>query len=260
MGISTTVYPTESGITSRHLALEPGQSIIMRVRVLLFALFREQAGQARLELDLPAGSTVADAKTLLEQQYPLQLSGGLAAINERLAQLGDPLQEGDELAFLPPVSGGSASLSKSVQDNESYGLTHEVLAVQPWVDWASDDPYGAVVSFLGTTRSPNKGLAVTHLEYEAYPGMAEKVMRQIIAEMRERWVLGRVALWHRLGRVLPAEGSILIVVSAPHRPEAFEACRYAIERVKQILPVWKKEFLPDGSHWVEGHASEAHKL
>lgn len=234
----------------------------MRVRVLLFALFREQAGQARLELDLPAGSTVADAKALLEQQYPLQLSGGLAAINERLAQPGDPLQEGDELAFLPPVSGGSsASLpASSVQGNDSFGLTHEVLAVQPWVDWASDDPYGAVVSFLGTTRSPNKGLVVTHLEYEAYPGMAEKVMQQIIAEMRERWVLGRVALWHRLGRVLPAEGSILIVVSAPHRPEAFEACRYAIERVKQILPVWKKEFLPDGSHWVEGHASEAHKL
>jgi molybdopterin synthase catalytic subunit len=134
------------------------------------------------------------------------------------------------------------------------------LAVQPWVDWASDDPYGAVISFLGTTRSPNKGLAVTHLEYEAYPSMAEKVMQQIIAEMRARWVLGRVALWHRLGRVLPGEGSILIVVSAPHRPEAFEACRYAIERVKQILPVWKKEFLPDGSYWVEGYAPEEHRL
>lgn len=234
----------------------------MRIQVLLFALFREQAGQARLELDLPVGSTVADVKALLEQQYPLQLSGGLAAINERLAQPNDPLREGDELAFLPPVSGGSfASIpTGSVQGQDSFGLTHEVLAVQPWVDWASGDPYGAVISFLGTTRSPNKGLAVTHLEYEAYPAMAEKVLQQIIAEMRKRWVLGRVALWHRLGRVMPGEGSILIVVSAPHRPEAFEACRYAIERVKQILPVWKKEFLPDGSHWVEGHAPEGHKL
>lgn len=231
----------------------------MRVQVLLFALFREQAGQARLQLELPEGSTVADAKALLEAQYPLQLTGGLAAINEQLAQSSDPLKDGDELAFLPPVSGG-ASMSEEKSATDSFGLTYQALAVQPWVDWASDDPYGAVISFLGTTRSPNKGLAVTHLEYEAYPGMAERVMQQIIAEMRARWVLGRVALWHRLGRVMPSEGSILIVVSAPHRPEAFEACRYAIERVKQILPVWKKEFLPDGSHWVEGHAPEGHQL
>lgn len=236
----------------------------MRIQVLLFALFREQAGQARLELDLPAGATVADAKALLEQQYPLQLSGGLAAINEQLAQAGDVLKDGDELAFLPPVSGGSSVLSPTreagAEGSDRFGLTYEVLQVQPWVDWASDDPYGAVISFLGTTRSPNKGQIVSYLEYEAYPDMAEKVMQQIIAEMRARWVLGRVALWHRLGRVLPGEGSILIVVSAPHRPEAFEACRYAIERVKQILPVWKKEFLPDGSHWVEGHAPEKHRL
>ncbi|MGK0618295.1 molybdenum cofactor biosynthesis protein [Meiothermus cerbereus] len=230
----------------------------MRVQVLLFALYREQAGQARLQLELPEGSSVADAKALLEAQYPLQLTGGLAAINEQLAQPGDPLKDGDELAFLPPVSGGSTQSQATANDN--FGLTYQALAVQPWIDWASDDPYGAVISFLGTTRSPNKGLAVTHLEYEAYPGMAEKVMQQIIAEMRARWVLGRVALWHRLGRVLPSEGSILIVVSAPHRPEAFEACRYAIERVKQILPVWKKEFLPDGSYWVEGHAPEGHRL
>lgn len=232
----------------------------MRVQVLLFALFREQAGQARLQLELPEGSTVADVKALLEAQYPLRLTGGLAAINEQLAQLGDLLQDGDELAFLPPVSGGAPAPTEKSADIDSFGLTHEALAVQPWVDWASGDPYGAVISFLGTTRSPNKGLAVTHLEYEAYPGMAKKVMQQIIAEMRARWVLGRVALWHRLGRVEPGEGSILIVVSAPHRPEAFEACRYAIERVKQILPVWKKEFLPDGSYWVEGHAPEEHRL
>lgn len=232
----------------------------MRVQVLLFALFREQAGQARFQLELPEGSTVADAKALLEAQYPLQLTGGLAAINEQLAQSSDPLKDGDELAFLPPVSGGASMSEEKSSTTDSFGLTYQALAVQPWVDWASDDPYGAVISFLGTTRSPNKGLAVTHLEYEAYPGMAERVMQQIIGEMRARWVLGRVALWHRLGRVMPSEGSILIVVSAPHRPEAFEACRYAIERVKQILPVWKKEFLPDGSHWVEGHAPEGHRL
>jgi molybdopterin synthase catalytic subunit len=230
----------------------------MRIRVLLFALYREQAGQARLELDLPAGSNVAAAKALLEAQYPLQLSGGLAAVNEQLAQPDQPLREGDELAFLPPVSGGNATTAPPTED--SLGLTYEPLQVQPLVEWASDDPYGAVVSFLGTTRSPNKGQEVQYLEYEAYPGMAEQVLVQIAAEMRERWVLGRIALWHRLGRVLPKEGSILIVVSAPHRPEGFEACRYALERVKQILPVWKKEVRPDGSFWVEGYTPQGFQL
>ncbi|RIH88620.1 Molybdopterin synthase catalytic subunit [Meiothermus luteus] len=224
----------------------------MRVSVLLFGAYREQVGQGRLELTLPPGATVGEVKALLEGQYPLRLSGGLAAINEALAQPGDALKEGDELAFLPPVSGGAAE--------DSLGLTHEALSVERWVDWASEGPYGAVVSFLGTVRSPNRGLPVTHLEYEAYPSMAEKVLRQIVDEMRARWVLGRVAIWHRLGRVNPGEASILIVVSAPHRPEAFEACRYAIERVKQILPVWKKEYLPDGAYWVEGQAPEGHRL
>ncbi len=228
----------------------------MRVQVLLFALFREQAGQARITLELPEGATVAEAKALLEQQYPLKLSGGVAAINERLAQASDRLEDGDELAFLPPVSGGNGQ----TEAQERFGLTYQTLEVQPWVDWAAQGPYGAVVSFLGTTRSPNKGQAVTHLEYEAYPSMAEKVMQQIISEMRARWTLGRVALWHRLGQVKPTEGSILIVVSSVHRPEAFEACRYCIERVKQILPVWKKEFLPDGSYWVEGQAPEGYTL
>lgn len=103
----------------------------MRVQVLLFALFREQAGQARLQLELPEGSTVADAKTLLEAQFPLQLTGGLAAINERLAQPSDPLEDGDELAFLPPVSGGASAPAETSADIDSFGLTYEALAVQP---------------------------------------------------------------------------------------------------------------------------------
>lgn len=233
----------------------------MRVKVLLFALFREQAGRARLELELPEGATVGDAKQVLESQYPLQLSGGLAAVNQSFAQGHLALREGDELAFLPPVSGGTAEAPRAVNpSDDQFGLTYERLEIEPLVEWASANPYGAVLSFLGTTRSPNKGQQVAYLEYEAYPAMAERVMQQIIAEMRGRWVLGRVALWHRLGRVNPREGSILIVVSAPHRPEAFEACRYCIERVKQLLPVWKKEYSPDGSFWVEGQAPDELKL
>lgn len=230
----------------------------MQIKVLLFALYREQVGEHKLQLELPPGATVGDAKAALETQYPLKLSGGMAALNEELAQLSSLLKEGDELAFLPPVSGGALIADNGSENN--VGLTYDALEVQPLIDWATQDDCGAVISFLGTTRTPNKGLDVTYLEYEAYPGMAEKVMSQIVAEMRERWALGKVALWHRLGRVNPKEGSIVIVVSAPHRPAAFEACRYCLERVKQVLPVWKKEFLPDGSHWVEGHALEQNKL
>ncbi|WP_018464987.1 molybdenum cofactor biosynthesis protein [Calidithermus timidus] len=231
----------------------------MRVEVHFFALFREQAGTRKTTLELSEGATVRDAQRVLESRFPgLSLAQGLAAVNQELRPPEHPLANGDELAFLPPVSGGSAANVQGTRD--SWGLSEAPLELQRWVDWASAPPYGAVVSFLGTTRSPNKGREVAYLEYEAYAGMAERVMQRIIAEMRERWVLGRVALWHRTGRVDPAEASILIVVSSPHRLEGFEACRYAIERVKQILPVWKKEFSPDGSHWVEGFAPEGLKL
>ncbi|WP_027891416.1 molybdopterin converting factor subunit 1 [Calidithermus chliarophilus] len=231
----------------------------MRIDVLFFALFREQAGTRATALELPEGATVRDAQRALEARFPgLALGQGLAAVNQEFRPAEHPLSEGDELAFLPPVSGGGVPEVAEAQD--SWGLTEEPLEPQRWLDWASAPPYGAVVSFLGTTRSPNKGKEVAYLEYEAYGGMAERVMGQIIAEMRGRWVLGRVALWHRVGRVEPAEASILIVVSSPHRPEGFEACRYAIERVKQVLPVWKKEYLTDGSHWVEGFAPDELRL
>ncbi len=223
----------------------------MRVKVRLFALYREQAGQDRLTLELPEGARVLEAQKALEALFPgLQLEGGMAAVNQALVGGETPLREGDEVAFLPPVSGGQ----------DSFGLTEAPLDLSSLVAWATAPEYGAVVSFLGTTRSPNRGAEVAYLEYEAYPEMAQKVMAQILGEMRARWDLGRIALWHRLGRVDPGEASIAIVVSARHRKEAFLACQYAIDRVKQILPVWKKEHRPDGSFWVEGFAPEEHRL
>ena len=226
----------------------------MRIRVRLFAAYRERAGVEALELDLPEGARVADAKAALEARFPgLSLGEGMAAVNAEFASAETRLLEGDELAFLPPVSGGSG---------ERLFLTEAPLEplLPELVAWAVRPEYGASVVFLGTTRTPNKGREVDHLVYEAYPEMAERVLSQIAAEMRERHGLGRIAIVHRLGRVDPAEASILIVVSSRHRPEAFEAARYAIERVKLILPVWKKEVLADGEVWVEGGVDERLRL
>ncbi len=227
----------------------------MRVEVRLFAHYREAAGTSRLELDLPEGSTVADAKAAVETALPgLDLSGGMAALDEELVKPDAPLREGAELAFLPPVSGGGG--------DDRTALTREPLEplIGELVAWATAPPYGAVVSFVGTTRSPNKGREVRYLVYEAYESMAAATLARIADELRARWPLGRVAIVHRLGRVNPAEASIAIVVSSPHRPEAFEAARYALERVKLILPVWKKEHLENGEAWVEGDAIDDHRL
>lgn len=227
----------------------------MQVNVRLFAHYREAAGKGRLVLDLPEGSTVADAKAAVEANVPgLDLSGGMAALGEELVKPDTPLREGAELAFLPPVSGGAG--------DDRIRLTHEPLEplIGELIAWATAPAYGAVVSFVGTTRSPNKGREVRYLTYEAYEGMAEATLSRIAGELRSRWPLGRIAMVHRLGRVNPAEASIAIVVSSPHRPEAFEAARYALERVKLILPVWKKEHLKDGEVWVEGGAAEEYRL
>ena len=227
----------------------------MRVNVRLFAHYREAAGTGRFELDLPEGSTVADARAAVEAAVPgLDLSGGMAALGEELVQPDTPLREEAELAFLPPVSGGG--------EDDRTGLTEEPLEplIGELVAWATAPPYGAVVSFVGTTRSPNKGREVQFLTYEAYESMAKTTLGRIAGELRGRWPLGRVAIVHRLGRVNPAEASIVIVVSSSHRSEAFEAARYALERVKLILPIWKKEHLENGEVWVEGDAAEGYRL
>jgi len=235
----------------------------MQVDVRLFAHYREVAGTGHLRLELPEGSTVADARRALEAAHPgLDLAGGMAAVNEELVPPDAPLRDGDEVAFLPPVSGGGEEDEKNEEETVRTALTERALEplLGELVSWATAPAYGAIVTFVGTTRSPNKGREVRYLTYEAYPEMAGKVLARIAREMHARWPLGRVALVHRLGRVDPAEASIVIVVSAPHRPEAFEAARYAIERVKLILPVWKKEHLEDGEVWVEGGAADEYRL
>ncbi|MBI4790351.1 MAG: molybdenum cofactor biosynthesis protein MoaE [Chloroflexi bacterium] len=189
------------------------------------------------------------------------------AVNQRLVKPEQVLNEGDEVGFLPPVSGGASPKIKSQKlkvksrqnsRNSRYSRIKNVSVTRKRLDLGAlikcvEFPgAGAIITFSGVVRDNAKGKPVGHLEYEAYPEMAEQAMRDIIAEIHERWPEARVAMAHRIGKLKIGEPSLIIAVAAPHRPEAYAASRYAIERVKAILPVWKKEFAADGEYWVEG--------
>jgi MoaE-MoaD fusion protein len=213
----------------------------------LFARLREQAGTGVEQLDL-AGGTVADVYEVLVRRHPgLEPDRALVrpARNEEFAGWEDPVADGDEVAFIPPVSGGTEAASL-------IELTAEPLDVHRTEAAVGHPGAGAICSFTGVVRDNNRGEAVTHLEYEAYGGMAEREMRRIADEVAERWPGTRVAMVHRTGQLEIGEASVLISVSAPHRADAFDACRHAIDRLKESVPIWKKEFARSGASWLEG--------
>lgn len=218
----------------------------MRVRVRLFAGLRDIVGQREVTVDLAEGATVSDLRSRLEQLFP-QLTSFMPAlayaVNEEFRSLDYRLREEDEVALIPPISGGE----------QIFDVTYDVLDVGPLLEAVRTDRDGAVVLFCGTVRGENEGRKVLHLEYDAYASMAAKAMRQIGDEIVSRWPDAKVAMRHRLGRLSVGEISIVIAVGAPHRQEAFEACRYAIDRVKEIVPIWKKETWEGGEAWLEGH-------
>ncbi|HEU4450767.1 MAG TPA: molybdenum cofactor biosynthesis protein MoaE [Gaiellaceae bacterium] len=208
----------------------------MHVTVKLFAGLRERAGAGERRLDLPAGARVADVWA------PLGLgeepAGLLYAVNKEYAGGERSLAEGDEVALIPPVSGGA------------FRLTEEPIDVAAVVAEVADERAGAVATFLGTTRVHSRGHTVLHLEYEAYAGMAEKVMEEIAAGLLARYELCRLAMTHRVGRVGIGETSVAIAVSAPHREHALAACKEAIDTLKAEVPLWKKEVYEGGEEWI----------
>lgn len=217
----------------------------MTITLLLFASCREAAGTRSASLQLKPGCRVRDLRATLPDHLPSL--AGIApslsfAVNEEYVQDDHELQDGDEVALIPPVSGGSG-LPIHVTANVIPPDAHE------WVAAPSD---GAIVRFDGIVRDHADGKATSHLEYEAYQPMAERVLKQIAAEAKDLWPVGEVAIWHRTGRLEIGETSVLITVGSPHRAEAFIACKFVIDRVKEIAPIWKKEVGPDGSFWVEG--------
>ncbi len=206
----------------------------MRVTVRLFAGLRERAGKSRLELEDVA--RVADVWPALGLDEEPQ--GLLYAVNREYVERGHELSDGDEVALIPPVSGGSFTLVEGPLDVAA--ALHEV----------EDPEAGALASFVGTVRRRSRGREVVHLEYEAFEEMAEPLLVRLGDELTERHSLCAIAVHHRLGRVEIGEASVVIAVSAPHRSAALDACREAIETLKTTIPLWKKEVYAGGEEWI----------
>ncbi len=214
----------------------------MRVKVKFFALYRELVGLRETQADLPTNSTALDVWRVFAESHP-QLAPNLPhtrfAVNGQYVDPKTVVKEGDEVVFIPPVSGGSM-----------FEITQQPIDVNRLVEAVRHDEDGAVVTFVGVVRNENRGKAVLHMEYEAYPEMATAKMREIGDEIAARWGLHHVAMVHRVGRMKVGEASVVIAVAAPHREVAFEACRHAIDRLKETVPVWKKEVYADGEVWL----------
>jgi molybdopterin synthase catalytic subunit len=217
----------------------------MNLKILLFAALREKFGSSELDLLLPDGSTVADLRQALEQQQPRitsLLERCKIAVNQEFVAEDFRLHEADEIAVIPPVSGGSGLIQLTQEPIDYHALTEAVRS-----------PHcGAVALFLGTVRDLTGEEVTVFLDYEAYSPMAEKKIAEIITEVRNRWPIGEIGIIHRLGRLGVGEISVAVAVSCPHRAEAFEACRFAIDTLKESVPIWKKDHSDFGaSVWKE---------
>jgi len=201
--------------------------------VRLFAGLRERAGWSRREVD---AATVADVWPALGLGD--EPAGLLYAVNKEYAERDRALAPGDEVALIPPVSGGA------------FLLSDEPLSLDRVVDEVRSDEAGAIATFTGTTRVHSRGRTVTHLDYEAYEGMAENVMQEIADALGARYELTAIAIHHRIGRVAIGETSVVIAVAAPHRRDALAACKDVIDELKERVPLWKKEVYEGGEEWI----------
>lgn len=218
------------------------------VRTLFFAAYRDLLGTESADVELPDGATVADLVRSLRSRgepYASLPEDPPVAVNRSYVSSEHALEDGDEVAFLPPVAGGRAEVHT--------GITSEPIEPGDVLSRVGAEEDGAVILFLGIVRDHNDGRPVSGIEYRAYREMAEDVLDEIAGEVTERWSTDRVAVVHRVGTLEVGEASVAIAVSTPHRAEAYEASRYVIEAIKERLPVWKREHYVDGERrWVPG--------
>lgn len=216
-----------------------------RVTVRFFAAARERARVAEHRLELPGPATVEDVTKALVAAFPdlgPLMRHLRVAVDQEFADARDPVPDGAEVALIPPVAGGAPG--------GLFRVVDEPLSLAPVVEAVSKVSQGGLVTFTGVVRDHSKGKRVTRLDYEAYAPMAEKKLAEIAGEAREKWPGTEVAVMHRVGTLAPGELAVVIAVSAPHRKEAFRACEYVIDRLKEDVPIWKKEFAEDGEVWV----------
>ncbi|MBA3450769.1 MAG: MoaD family protein [Chloroflexia bacterium] len=216
----------------------------MEVEIRYFAVIREIVGRSTERRQMAHGSTTGQLFAELIQQYPRleQLRTiAMPMVNRTYVSSDHALRDGDEVAFIPPVSGGERS---------RFRVQSEPLDPREIETMVAHAGAGAIATFIGIVRDNGRGKAVTHLEYEAYAAAAELALTQIGSEIQERWGLDHVAIAHRVGSLSIGEASVVISVASPHRDAAFDACRYAIERIKEIVPIWKKEHYADGADWL----------
>ena len=216
----------------------------MDVDIRYFAMIREIVGHSRERRTVAEGATAGDLFDVIAADHPRleRLKPVvLPMVNQVYVPVDHLLRDGDEVVFIPPVSGGDANRFR-IQSEPLNPRDIEALVANPGA--------GAMATFIGTVRDHGRGKSVTHLDYEAYAPAAELTLAQIGDEIRERWGVEHVAIAHRVGSLAVGEASVVISVASPHRDAAFEACRYAIERIKEIVPIWKKEHYADGAAWL----------
>lgn len=220
----------------------------MQVEVLFFAVVKERLGRDRAVLDLPAAATVALALEHLMAGHPALdplLPRVQIAVNRKMVGRDHRLADGDEMALIPPVAGGAGA--------RRINLSPEPLSLDEVVAAVRDPDHGGIATFTGCVRRQGSIKNVTHLQYEAYAPMAIDVMTAVANEIEQQWPGVRLAIHHRTGVLVVGEPAVVIAASAPHRAEAFAACRAAIDQIKQRAPIWKKEFGEAGAVWVENH-------
>lgn len=217
----------------------------MNITVRFFALHRDIVGAPELQLDVPDGTTLGQLWVQLGEQYPALVPATrsiMFALNQAYADPSAELHDGDEAAFIPPVSGGDAT------HVAPFVVTDQPLQGEPLMRCVQTPQDGAVVLFTGIVRDNFDGRATAYLTYESYAAMAMPVLEQLATEAQQKWEIGRVAVHHRIGRLMIGDTAVIVAVAAPHRHAAFEAAEYIMDRIKEVAPIWKRE------HWADGAA------
>jgi MoaE-MoaD fusion protein len=232
----------------------------MHARVLFFGMLKEIIGRSAEDAEFTEGSDLQSVFDNYAARFPRlrEISRSIVvARNQEFAELATKVQEGDEIAFLPPVSGGAANEARELAINGNYyAITRHAIDTHALIARLMTGAEGAVITFEGTVRNNTKGRSTLYLDYECYESMALKMMARIGEEIAGGHEIGRIAIVHRLGRMLVGETSVAVIVTSPHRRAAFAAALEGIDRLKKLVPIWKKEYFVDGEVWVEGEWDE----